>query len=360
MVGSGIAPLLMVSAGCSSAVDTPEETVRGESAAQPMREIVATTPLSKGADVSWLSEMEDKGIKFYYDNSQEGDCMKILKSLGVNAFRFRVWVNPSGSYSDLPDLLGLCRRAKALGADIMVDLHYSDTWADPASQSVPAAWRGLDLNALEKKVSEYTAEVCEALKKEGISPKWVQIGNETGNGFLWPLGKADTNPAGYARLNNAGQDAVKGVFPQAKTVVHIQNAQNLENAVWIFDLLRANGGRYDVCGFSLYPEQKNYKEMAEKGLSTLRECSIRYGKETMLCEVGMGVAYVEECKDFLKLCLDYSQTLGDKYLGVFYWEPEAYGGWNGYLKGAFSDNGRPTAALTAFGGDSGVREVAAD
>ena len=112
-------------------------------------------------------------------------------------------------------------RAKDLGMDVMVDFHYSDFWADPSKQVKPVAWKDMDLGQLKEAIRNHTTEALQALKAKGVTPKWVQVGNETNNGMLWPTGKIDWDKSGteryanYVALNNAGYDAVKSVFRNA-------------------------------------------------------------------------------------------------------------------------------------------------
>lgn len=308
------------------------------------------TPASlvKGADISWLSEMEEQNIPFYYSDGTKGDCMNILKSLGINTFRFRLWVNPENSYNSTADVISKAKRAAALGVDIMLDFHYSDSWADPSKQTVPVAWTSMNIDQLVDKVGSYTTETLSQFKAQGIDVKWVQVGNETGNGMLWPYGQADKNPAGYARLNNAGYDAVKKIFPQAKVIVHVQNGQDSSLNSWLFSVLKNNGGKWDVCGMSLYPDKSNYATYVAQCSATMKTLIEKYGKDTMLCEIGMGNAYVSECYTFISQCLEMGKDLGNHYLGVLYWEPQVYNDWNGYRMGAFTSQGRPSDALDAF------------
>ena len=165
------------------------------------------TGFAKGADVSWLSEMEKAGSKFYNASGAEQDCMTLLRDLGVNSIRLRVWVNPQDGWSGKQDVLAKAWRAKNLGQRIMIDFHYSDSWADPSKQNIPAAWTGFkdDLQKMKAAVAEHTTDVLSFLKENGIDVEWIQIGNETTTGMLWPLGLAsDNNFANYAALNNAG------------------------------------------------------------------------------------------------------------------------------------------------------------
>lgn len=334
-------PVAKSDAGVRNSEDSSAET--------PSEPYAEEFKLCKGADVSWLTQMEAQGIKFYYDNGQQGDCIDILRSKGINAIRLRVWVNPANGYNALADVLVKARRAHAAGMDLMIDFHYSDDWADPGKQTIPAAWAGKNLDELCEAVSAHTTEVLTALKSEGITPKWVQVGNETGNGMLWPYGKADSNPAGYAKLVNAGYDAVKSVCPDAKVIIHLQNGQDSGLFTWLFDILKKNGARYDVIGMSLYPERTDYMSMVQSTKANMLNCISRYDKDVMLCEVGMGNSYVTECAAFLKACLDLENEIPDnRYLGVLYWEPEVYNDWSGYKKGAFTSQGRPGAQLDAF------------
>lgn len=349
------------SANVASEIDEPTS---GNSSAPDNQTSVAATKapaLCKGADISWLSEMEASGIKFFYKDGKQGECMDILKSLGMNALRFRLWVNPSNQWSSTADVVKQASKAAALGFDIMIDFHYSDSWADPGKQTVPSEWSGLGINDLQTALISYTEDVCIRLKSAGVEPKWVQIGNETGNGMLWPLGQADKNPQNYARLTSAGTQAVKSVFPNAKTIVHIQNGQDKSLATWLFGILKKYNADYDICGFSLYPEKNNYQQYLKSCSEVMKMCIDTFDKDVMLCEVGMGVAYVSECETFLRGCFDLGDSLGSRYLGALYWEPQAYNDWKGYKKGAFDSKGQPTAALNAYkDGDSGIKEIKAD
>lgn len=305
--------------------------------------------LIKGADVSWLTQMEAEGIGFYHSDGQKADCMEILQSLGMNTFRFRVWVNPADGWCNKEDLINKAVRASKLGIDVMVDFHYSDSWADPSKQNIPASWKDMNLDELCVAVSEHTKDVLNDLKNAGVTPKWVQVGNETGNGMLWPYGQADKNPSGYAKLNNAGYDAVKEVFPEAKVIVHVQNGNNNNLFRWLFDILKNNDGKWDVIGMSLYPEQNDYKSMVSDCKLNIEDLIARYNKDVILCEVGMGNSYVSEMKDFLNRCFNLSTQISDnRFLGVVYWEPQVYNDWNGYRKGAFTSEGRPSEALDVY------------
>ncbi|WFC15891.1 glycosyl hydrolase 53 family protein [Aeromonas salmonicida] len=108
-----------------------------------------STAMVKGADVSWLTQMEQSGYRFYNDSGKQQDLLLTLKQHGINAIRLRVWVNPAGGWNGLNDVIAKAKRAKAAGLDIMIDFHYSDSWADPGKQTKPAAWQRLYLRAVD-------------------------------------------------------------------------------------------------------------------------------------------------------------------------------------------------------------------
>jgi len=307
-----------------------------------------TSTFAKGADVSWLTEMEKSGKKFYNANGTETECMALLKSLGMNSIRLRVWVNPTDGWCNKEDVLTKAIRANKLGMRIMIDFHYSDSWADPSKQTKPASWSNYSLSQLETAVSNHTNEVLTLLKNNGVTPEWVQVGNETGNGILWEDGKASVSMSNYAALNNAGYDAVKSVFPNAKVVVHLQNGYDNSLYQWLFDGLKNNGGKWDVIGMSLYPASNTYGSLDDQCISNMKTLISRYNKPVMLCEVGMPWDNASVAKSFLSDIITKSKAIGDNCLGVFYWEPEAYGQWKSYSLGAFDNSGKPTAALDAF------------
>lgn len=310
---------------------------------------------AKGADVSWITEMEASGRKFYNAGGVEMEGMRLLKSLGMNSIRLRVWVNPEKNWNNAQDVLAKSIRAKNLGMQVMIDFHYSDTWADPGHQTKPIAWTDYTIDELKTAVASHTTDVLTLLKNNGITPQWVQVGNETGNGMLWDDGRASLSMKNYADLTNAGYDAVKEVFPQTKVIVHIENGEDNGKFRWIFDGLKNNGAKWDVIGMSLYPiadwrqNDDTWQEINTKLYNNMNDMVTRYGSEIMVCEVGLpwdkpNLAY-EALTDIITKTKSVIQGKG---LGVFYWEPQSYGSWNGYNMGAFDSTGKPTKALNAF------------
>lgn len=317
-----------------------------EGVAQPIQQ---TGHLAQGADVSWITEMEASGVQFYNTGGTSVDGMKLVQSLGVDAVRLRVWVNPQNGWCNQDDLLVKARRAKHLGMRLLIDFHYSDTWADPGQQNKPAAWSTLSFSELKSAVASHTTSVLQLLKDNGIQPEWVQVGNETGNGMLWEDGKASVNMANYAALNNAGYDAVKAILPNSKVIVHLQNGQDNSLFRWLFDGLKNNGGKWDVIGMSLYPNKENWEAYNTACINNINDMISRYQSEVMICEVGMSWDEEEVAERWLKELLKAANGIpNQKVLGIFYWEPLAYAGWNGYTLGAFDNDGRPTKVWNAF------------
>ncbi len=345
--------LLLGTAACNDNNDTP---------VFPEDPVYDMSGFAKGADISWLTQMEASGIRFYTADGRDTECMTLLRDLGFNAIRLRVWVNPADGWCNRDDVLAKAWRAHQLGYRLLIDFHYSDTWADPSAQFKPTAWQGLTLDELHNAIRTHTQDVLNALNAQGITPEWVQVGNENGPGMLWDTDQAlsgatyniqsdgityPANPANFASFITTGCRAVKEVFPETKVIVHIQSGDDNSLFRWIFDMLQQNGAEYDVIGMSLYPEADNWQTMLADCVANMQDMNTRYGKEVMICETGMNwdeqdtsLAYLTE---LLARCRELSACLG-----VFYWEPQCYAGWNGYFKGAFDDSGRPTSALDAF------------
>ncbi|MEJ2881885.1 glycoside hydrolase family 53 protein [Pedobacter sp. GR22-6] len=335
-----IALLIAISTGC-------KKTPTGETMFYPEPDPIGT--YAKGADVSWVSEMEAGGKKFYNNAGVEQDLFKILKDKGINAVRLRVWVNPAAGYNNTADVLTKARRARAANMRIMIDFHYSDTWADPAHQAKPAAWVGQDITALKASVYKHTTEVLNTLKNAYIVPEWVQVGNETNNGMLWEEGKASANMKNFAELVLSGYSAVKAVNPTSKVIVHISNGYDNALFRWMFDGLKNNGAKWDVIGMSLYPSVSDWAAKNTQCLANMNDMVSRYGSEVMISEIGMPASEPVASKAFISDLIAKNKSLANsKGLGVFYWEPQSYGSWNGYGLAAFDDTGKPTVAMDAF------------
>lgn len=315
------------------------------------------TFFAKGADISWLTQMESEGMKFYDSYGAESECTKVIRDAGFNSVRYRVWVNPKDGWNSKEDVLKKALRAQQLGMKIMIDFHYSDTWADPGHQDPPAAWAGYDIDGLVKAVSDHTAEVLNLLKSNGVDVEWVQAGNETTTGMLWPLGKYDAEGGrNYGRLTAAAYDAAKSVYPDCKVIVHLDQGQDIYRYKTLIPSLLGGGGKFDIIGMSLYPcwwddaskgFTTNWKDATMQCISNIPMLAGLYNKPVIICEVGMPASLPDLSREMLSYLLAKTSAM-KTCQGVFYWEPEAPDGYNGgYGLGAFKD-GRPTAALAPF------------
>jgi arabinogalactan endo-1,4-beta-galactosidase len=304
---------------------------------------------AKGADISWLTQMEAGNIKFYDSTGAQTDCLEILKALGMNAVRLRAWVNPADGWCNIQDLVNKALRAKNLGMNILIDFHYSDVWADPGHQAKPASWVSLNSNQLDSAIYNYTFHVMDTLKSNGIQPQWAQVGNETNDGFLWEDGRASTNMANFAALVTQGYNAIKAASDSTKVIVHVSNGFDNSLFRWMFDGLSANNAKWDIIGMSLYPSTTNWQTLDQQCLANMNDMVARYNKPVMICEVGMDVTAPAASLSFLNDIISKTNAVSNNMgLGVFYWEPESYNNWQGYTLGAFDNSGKPTAALNAF------------
>ncbi len=339
-----ILSISIISCGKSGSTPTPEPPAT----TTPPAPIGLPATFAKGADVSWITQMEGSGYKFYNSAGTQQDILQILKDKGINSIRLRVWVNPADNWCNKADLIVKAMRAKTLGMRIMIDFHYSDSWADPGKQNKPAAWMGQDINALKTSVYNHTLDVMNALKTNGITPDWVQVGNETNDGMLWEEGRASKYMANFAALVNSGSAAVKAVSTTTKVIVHISNGYDNNLFRYMFDGLKTNGVNYDIIGMSLYPSTTNWSTLNAQCLTNMNDMVARYSKQVMICEVGMDVNSPTICNSFLTdLITKTNSVTGGNGLGVFYWEPEAYN-WQSYSLGAFDNTGKPTKAMDAF------------
>jgi arabinogalactan endo-1,4-beta-galactosidase len=308
-----------------------------------------SSTFAKGADVSWVTQMESSGYKFYDKSGKVTDLFALLKSLGFNSIRLRAWVNPSDGWCNSADLVAKAVRAKNAGMRILIDFHYADSWADPGKQPKPAAWASLAFPDLVTALHDYTVNTLTTLKTNGITPDWVQIGNEVDDGMLWEDGRASTHMANFAALVQAGYQAVKSVSSTTQVIVHVSNGYNNAHFEWLFDGLKSNGAHWDIIGMSLYPTTTNYTTLDGQCLANMKDMISRYGTSVMICEVGMAASDPEDTRSFLTDIITKNNSLsGGNGLGVFYWEPEAYN-WQSYGLGAFDNSGKATIALDAFG-----------
>jgi arabinogalactan endo-1,4-beta-galactosidase len=222
---------------------------------------------AKGADISALAVMEKHGA-VYRGEAGAADAIAILRQAGIDCFRLRLFVEPEFRgivTNDLDYTLALARRVKASGARLMLDLHYSDTWADPAKQFKPAAWEKLRADQLVEAVRDYTRTTLARFFAEGLAPDYLQIGNEITNGMLWPEGRVEfrePDAAAWARLGallRAGFDGLDAAVAAAKaerpkTILHIESTGDVARTTWWLRYAQEAGLPFDIVGLSYYPE----------------------------------------------------------------------------------------------------------
>ncbi|MDP4270590.1 MAG: glycosyl hydrolase 53 family protein [Bacteroidota bacterium] len=311
---------------------------------------------AKGADISWLPQMEAGGYTFYNSNGKKEDCFRILKNHGINSIRLHTWVNPSddpiSGHCSKDETVAMAVRAKENGMSVMIDFHYSDTWADPAHQIKPKAWKELSFEQLKKALYDYTFDVMSALKKAGVTPVWVQTGNEITNGMLLPEGSIDNWPQ-LIQLTNSGYDAIKAASPDTKVVLQLDQGNNNERCRWWFDNATKYNAHYDIIGLSYYPfwldGHPDYTLSINNLGGNLKDLSQRYGKEVMVVEVGGVDNKAENTYNMLKAVIKkLNEVPQHKGVGIFYWEPEGARSWSQYPLSCWGNDGKPTKALDAF------------
>ena len=305
-----------------------------------------------GADISGTTQLESNGEKLYNTKGEIKENTALMKELGLNAVRLRVWVNPRGGWSGAEDVLEMAKRAKYYDMAVMIDFHYSDWWADPGKQHIPAAWQYMSYDEMKNALAQHTEDVLSLLKKNNIDVKWVQVGNETTNGFLWPMGRASDNMEKYAGFTEVGYQAVKKVYPNAQVIIHIDGGCDQKRYDFIFDGLKKFGAHYDMIGLSVYPYwdvvaklESDWKGSVRDFTANVKHLYEKYGKETMVVETGAESKHPKEGYIIMKAVINAAKNdCGGHCHGVFYWAPELEGQ---YPLGAF-DNHRPTEIMKAF------------
>ncbi|MFN4199186.1 MAG: arabinogalactan endo-beta-1,4-galactanase [Flavobacterium sp.] len=309
---------------------------------------------AKGADVSWLPQMEATGYQFLDENGQKADVLHLLKDRGMDAVRLRIFVNPSDNpwsgHCDKDATVAMALRAQKMGMQVMANFHYSDSWADPGKQNKPEAWKDLPFDELVQAVYDHTYEVVSALKNAGVTPEWVQVGNEIPGGMLWPDGHTDQWPQ-LAQLLNAGYKATKAVDPNIRVIVHVDEGHNQEKFRNFYDRATELGVQYDIIGLSYYPYwvKKDWTETIDGLRQNLIDLVERYDKDVMVVEVGGEDHQIENTRDLLKATIEAVRNVPNgRGLGVFYWEPQGARSWSKYGLSAWGEDGKPSPALDAF------------
>lgn len=262
----GIVLLLLFVTGCQNQEDYLHDTSASHTAVMSTAETRATDiSFYQGADLSYVNELEDVGVKYHKDGS-EVDPFTLIHGYGANIVRLRLWHNPTWTnYSTLEDVKRSMRRAKSAGLDVLLDFHYSDTWTDPQQNLVPAAWKPVVKysSLLADSVYNYTYRTLEHLNSIGLLPVMVQIGNET-NFNIMVADNNDLEPVNFARnvkLFNAGLKAVSDFNAkygkQILTMLHVALDPG-SAATWLSRHKRYGLNYFDLLGLSYYPQWQGY------------------------------------------------------------------------------------------------------
>jgi arabinogalactan endo-1,4-beta-galactosidase len=319
----------------------------------------------RGADLSFLPEIEQAGTKFY-DGVTQTDALAYMKKKGVNLVRLRLWHTHLKGYSGINEVETFAQRLKNENINWLLNIQYSDSWADPGTQTIPAAWQAASFTALEDSVYNYTFNVLTRLKAKNILPTIVQVGNETNSGMLWNKGKVggsfDGNWPNYAALVKRATSAVKAVDANIKTMLHFAGTIG---ASWFFNNIKNQNVSYDIIGLSYYPFWHN--RTLPEVQTDFNEITNTFNKDILVVETAYPFttnwndytnnvigATVPLLNDYpatpagqLKFLVDLrtviSKIPNNRGLGFCYWSPD----WTAY-RGNTATNGSAWENLALF------------
>ncbi|CAI7614577.1 unnamed protein product [Penicillium glandicola] len=327
-----------------------------------------------GADISSLTVEEDAGISYKNTAGTTEKLEVIVAASGVNSVRQRIWVNPSDGTYDLDYNIALATRVQAQGMGTYLDLHYSDTWADPSAQTTPSGWSTTDVEVLAGQVYDYTLNVCNTFASNNLDVDIVSIGNEIRNGLLWPVGTTSSY-YNIARILHSAAWGVKdsNLATTPKIMIHLDNGWDWSAQSYFYDEVLASGSPllttdFDYIGVSFYPFYNADATLASLKTS-LENLYSSYGKETLVVETNWpyscpspDYAFPSDLADipfsvagqqtFLQRLAETVEDAGG--LGIYYWEPAWVG--NAGLGSSCDDvvlfawsNDQARASLTTLG-----------
>ena len=301
----------------------------------------AATTFYKGADISWVPQMESQGLYWRNSSGTRQDIRTILKGYGLSAIRVRTWVNPAGGHCAIPETAAMALRVQDAGMAVNIDYHFSDTWADEGHQVAPAAWKNMNYSQMLSAMRSYVSSTMNLIKSKGVTPTWVQIGNESNSGICHPVGSV-SNPAQMTGLLNAAHDEIKQVFPSAIVMIHLASPQH-SSVPAFFNAYASHGGAWDMNGFSSYGSASNAASL----VNDMKSVSNAHGKPYMQVEFGGPVSNPSGTETTLKNFLTALKNNGGQ--GLLYWEPEVIGAFAGYGKGAWNSSTlEPTVIMNGF------------
>lgn len=304
-----------------------------------------------GGDISLLPEYQKAGAIYNDENGNRIDLLPYMHELGMNAMRVRLFVNPenytgadkdSNACQTLPYIIPLCKDIISNGFELLLDFHYSDTWADPAKQWIPKAWEGQGDDELIRTIYDYTKNTLSVLKEEGIVPDFIQPGNEISYGMLWgPYGKdnpgnhtyVNSSSASWQRLANLLNSAIKACreeCPQARIIIHTERTSEVDVQKFFYNKMKELKVDYDIIGISYYPYFHGKINVLNNALNSLEQNFPE--KDIMVVETGYPYAWEvpgtnkpvdyeytlegqnEFAGELVKTCLAH-----EKVTGIFWW-----------------------------------------
>lgn len=302
----------------------------------------------KGMDISVQHEIEQLGAK-YFSEGREQDVIELLSHYDVNYVRLRLWNNPydadhkpyGGGTNDLLTTIEIAKRAVQKDMDFLLDLHYSDFWADPSTQVKPKQWEDLSGPALQEAVYQFTYDTLKTLDDNDVLPRMIQIGNEITNGLLWSEGKFEHGEAMFDLLK-AGIKAVRDYNPDIETMIHLdQGGDNALYRKW-FDKAADANLDFDIIGLSYYPFWHGTFDQLKFNMNDIAS---RYNKDVIVVETAFpfttepiksdvmifadehaqSVPYNIDPEGQRQFMLDLMNTIKSvddgRGRGFFYWEP---------------------------------------
>ena len=283
-----IALFLFLSPACSAPSENSDE------------ELNLDADFMRGFDASMVSQLEEYGSSFYNENGTKEDIFKILKAHGINWIRLRIWNAPQDStpgQNNYEHTLAMAKRIKQNGLKFLLDFHYSDSWADPAKQSLPAEWDNVSsIEELCSKVSEYTKKILTDLKSQGCAPDMVQLGNEINSGMFLTKSDGTTAPSidcyswtgdtegnkNLLKVLQSASSAVSEIDSSIKKMIHLASSKGDNFDWWFKNLQNLKGVDYDYIGLSYYPfEEHGTLKQLRENISYLKKT---YKKQVLVAE----------------------------------------------------------------------------
>jgi arabinogalactan endo-1,4-beta-galactosidase len=316
-----------------------------------------------GADVSFAKAVEGDGCVFK-DRGKAEPVLEILRDHGYDWVRLRLFHTPKELPNNLQYTVALAQSAKKLGFHVLLDYHYSDTWADPAKQFIPEAWKGKTHAQLVEAVLDYTRQTITAFREASVLPDMVQIGNEVTHGMMWPDGHLPENWDNFVDLIKAGiagVEAGKGDQPRPRIMIHIDRGGDQAGTKYFFDKLNSYGVNYDVIGQSYYPWWQGSLEDFRQNMIFMAN---QYQRDIIVVEVAYNwkpaeykrrAAPFPETPEGQKQFLEavnrvVRSTPHDRGKGIFWWEPAVAGPLR--TRGFFDDDGNALPVMTVFDNSS--------